>query len=306
MGRLEAALVHYRRAAVLYRELEDDIGEAVALNNLGSAHVSQDHLREAEDMLKAALPLARRTDQHLYALVLANLGLVGREQARFTTAMCLLNKGLEVADATGSQYARAVLLETIGHVYKDTGRLAEARSAFEQSFELAGHAENQGCLVASLVGLADTARLTGHMREAEAHLVAAHQTADRIGIPEAMTHVLIGEAATSLARGGPAEALARLEAAGRLALESNPLDVPRIRLLGATALAALDKTDEALAAARLAGKSGQRLVHAHALKACADLHDATGDPAADQVRAEAVALLRDIGVPESAATTKDH
>lgn len=203
-----------------------------------------------------------------------------------------------------------MLLETIGHVHKDTGRLAEARSAFEQSFELAGHAKNQGCLVASLVGLADTARLTGHMREAEAHLVAAHQTADRIGIPEAMTHVLIGEAATSLARGGPAEALARLEAAGRLALESNPLDVPRIRLLGATALAALDKTDEALAAARdaarLAGKSGQRLVHAHALKACADLHDATGDPAADQVRAEAVALLRDIGVPESAATTKEH
>jgi DNA-binding SARP family transcriptional activator/predicted negative regulator of RcsB-dependent stress response len=302
MGQLEEAQAHYRRAVVLYRELNDVRAEAGSLSNLGSAYISRGRLREAEETLKAALPLARRTDRHLRALVLVNLGMVSREQARFATALSLLDEALRVAAATGSTYARAVILETIGHVHSDIDRTAPARSAFEEAIELAERGENQSSLVASLVGLAGVARATGRIAEAKAHLAAAHRVTDRLGVAESMAQVLIGEGAVRLADGRPLDAISWLERAGRLADASSPLDVPRVRLLESQALTELGETGAALAAAReaarLADESGQRLVRVRALNALADLQEVTGVPAA-RVRAQADALLGDIELPDA-------
>jgi tetratricopeptide (TPR) repeat protein len=274
-GRPEQAQAHYRRAAVLYRKLKDPRGEAGSLNNLGSAQISLGRLRDAEETLRAALPLSRRADLHLRALVLVNLGLVSRERARFGTALSLLDEALHMAAEIRSTYARAVILETIGHVHSDTGRIAPAKSAFEESIELAERAEHQSSLVASLVGLAGVYLAVGRIAEAEERLAAAHRVTNRVGAAELTTQVLIGEAALRMADGKPGDALPWLERAGGLATASSPLDLPRVRLLESHALTGLGELtparDAAGEAARLADESGQRLIRARALKALAAL-----------------------------------
>jgi DNA-binding SARP family transcriptional activator/tetratricopeptide (TPR) repeat protein len=287
-GRPEQAQAHYRRAAVLYRKLNDPRGEAGSLNNLGSAQISLGRLRDAEETLRAALSLSRRADLHLRALVLVNLGLVSRECARFGTALSLLDEALEVAAEARSTYARAVILETTGYVHSDTGRAALATSAFEESIELAGRAEYHSSLVASLVGLAGVYLAAGRIAEAEERLAAAHRVTDHVSAAEPATQVLIAEGALRMAGGKPDDALPWLERAGGLAIASSPLDLPRVRLLESRALTELGEItparDAAGEAARLAGESGQRLIRARALNVLAGLHQVTRDAQLDRAR----------------------
>jgi tetratricopeptide (TPR) repeat protein len=275
LGRLEEASAHYRRAADRYREVGDVRGEAGSLNGLGAVCLTRGRLPEAEEALRLALPLAERTDQHLRALVLANLGTVSREQALLPTALAQLEAGLRAATETESGYARALLLEIVGHVHGDAGHPERARTAFAESVALARRGENPTSLVAGLAGLAGAARQAGQLDEAEEHLAEARRLSDLLGAAEPATQVLLGEAALLLARGRPADALPRAEQAGRFAAAASPLDVPRARLLESRALAALGETARALAAAeeaaRLAGKSDQRLVRSLALEAAASL-----------------------------------
>jgi tetratricopeptide (TPR) repeat protein len=247
-GQLEEAQAHYHRAAVLYRQLNDERGEAGCLNNVGSAQIALGHLREADEALRRALPLARHADLHLRSLVLVNLGLVSRERARFATALSLLEEALQVAEEAGSGYACAVILETVGHVHSDTGRGELAAAAFTETIALAERAEHNSVMAASLVGTAALATAAGRTDDAAEHLATAFRLIPRLGA-ESVPLVLIGEAAMRVKDGRPREALSWIERAADLAIASSPLDVPRVRLLESQAHGAMGETAPALAAA---------------------------------------------------------
>jgi tetratricopeptide (TPR) repeat protein len=150
-GEPERALDHYRRAAAIYREAGIGLGEAGALNNLGSALLLLGRLAEAEKALAAALQPAARTDPHLHCLVLANLGEVSVYRGWFDEALAMFDKALAVAD-TPSPYARAVILENIGLAHGERGNLDAAQAMLTEALGLAQQVENRTSETATLIG----------------------------------------------------------------------------------------------------------------------------------------------------------
>lgn len=268
LGEPERALGHYRRAAAVFRKVADEVGEASALNNLGSAHLLLAQLAQAEEALNEALPLTTRADQHLRALVLVNLGEVRHGQGRLADALVALNEALAAATAASSSYARASVLENIGLVHVEAGAHQAANAAFAEALELARQVENRTGEASVLIGLADLATAEGRFEEAAAHLAAAGLLADQVGVTAARSAVLRGEASLRIARGRPAEALPLLARAGSLAAAGSPLLLPAVRLLEAGALAELGEPARAAHAAReacrLADESGQSLIQSRA------------------------------------------
>jgi tetratricopeptide (TPR) repeat protein len=274
MGEPEQALSHYRRAAVISRDAGDGLGEAGALNNLGSALLLLGRLEEAEQALVACLPLAARTDPHLHCLVLANLGEVRTYRGRFDDALAVLDEALGVAD-TPSPYARAVILENVGLTHVERGDLDTAQAVLTEAVGLARQVENRTSETTTLIGLADVANAQGRHADAAQFLATAGRIADQIGVTAAQAATLRGLGAVLLAQDRPREALDRLQRAGTLAAAGSPQLLPAVRLLEARAYARLGDVPAALRTAdeavRLAAESGQLAVRERASRLASEV-----------------------------------
>jgi DNA-binding SARP family transcriptional activator/tetratricopeptide (TPR) repeat protein len=274
MGEPEQALGHYRRAAAIAREAGDRLGEAGALNNLGSALLLLGRLREAEMALTAGLPLAARTDPHLHCLVLVNLGEVNTCRGLFDDALAMLDEALAVAD-TPSPYTRAVILENIGLAHVERDDFDTALVVLTEAVGLARQVENPTGETATLIGLADVAIAQNRYADAAQLLSTAERIADRIGVTAAQAATLRGQGALLLAEGRPREALGLLERARALAAAGSPLLLSAVRVLEAQAFARLGDTPAAVRAAdeavRLATESGQLAVRERASRLVSSL-----------------------------------
>ncbi|MFI5962535.1 BTAD domain-containing putative transcriptional regulator [Streptomyces asoensis] len=304
LGELRRALPCYDRALALYRTLDNVKNVEIMLINTASLNLALGRLDEAEKAALAALDLIGDTVHHNRAMALVNLALVRQRQARYEEATAALRTCFLVSRDSGSAYTEAVALEALGRVHADAGRDERALLAYEDALAVSRRVENRNCQVDSLVGLAAVKLRAGRAEETAGHLDDAFEIAERTGHRAGLVEVLLTRADLARAQARPAEALDHLERAERLAADGTPLALPRIHLT--TALTLMDPGsetrgagDDPLARARaaagraaeLAGESGQRLLHARAAQALAQLHEAGGDSGAAHEAGAAAAAL---------------
>jgi DNA-binding SARP family transcriptional activator/tetratricopeptide (TPR) repeat protein len=302
LGEPQKAPPCYQRSLSIYRILGMSKAEKTMLTNTASLFLALGRLAEAEDAVTGALSLYGEAGDHGHSMALVNLALVRQKQARFGEATAALRKSLVVSREAGSVYAEAVALETLGRVRDDTGQDARAILAYEDALVLSQRVGNRNCEVDSLVGLAGVRLRMGLVDEAAGKLDAAWAIAQRTGHRTGLVEILLTRGALSCAREQYGDAVTHLERGAGLAVNGNPLTLPRIRTLAALAMLENGEPDGALNAAEeavdLARDSGQRLVQARALTALAMVNETIGDlPRARACRDEADALFTGLGIP---------
>jgi tetratricopeptide (TPR) repeat protein len=119
----------YQEASAIYRELEDEDCEAIALNDLGGFARSQGHYDRAESYYKQALAIKEKLgNKEGQATYCCNLGLLALVRDRPTEARPWYDRVLTLAEEVGRQDLVATAKSGLARVLEEEGRYSEALS----------------------------------------------------------------------------------------------------------------------------------------------------------------------------------
>ncbi|MEN0067236.1 MAG: winged helix-turn-helix domain-containing protein [Myxococcota bacterium] len=118
-----------KRAVRLCHQHQDELGEAIALHNLGKAYLTLEQHADAQDVLKRALELTRTHGASHEAVVLCTLGAAyEQEPAR---ALALLTEASQIADRHGELRTLAEIQARLARLHLSAMRFPEAYDALE-------------------------------------------------------------------------------------------------------------------------------------------------------------------------------
>ncbi|MEH2299123.1 MAG: tetratricopeptide repeat protein [Nostoc sp.] len=127
----------YQEALAIYRELEDEEGEAIALNNLGEVAREQGDYDRAESYLKEALAIYKQPgDKQVQAIYYGNLGTLALARDRSTEARPWYERELALAQEVGRQDLVASAQSGLAQVLENEGRYAEALPLAQAALEI--------------------------------------------------------------------------------------------------------------------------------------------------------------------------
>jgi putative nucleotidyltransferase with HDIG domain len=180
-GDVDEALAWYGRSLEEYRAADDDLGCAMAYNNLGMASVDRELYDEADRYFGESRAIAERVgDLHLLGLVLANRAEVQAARQRFDEALRGAEEALRLFEAIGERAPKSEAYRAIGIVYRETGRPLLAESRFRAAIETA---VATGSVLAEAEALRELAVLyqsMGRNQETLSQLNSAHRLFQRL------------------------------------------------------------------------------------------------------------------------------
>ncbi|MEV0676066.1 BTAD domain-containing putative transcriptional regulator [Actinosynnema sp. NPDC050436] len=143
LGDYARALGHATAALRLYRELDDPVAEARALNQAGWEHAMLGEHGDALACCERALALNREhRDRDGEAATLDSLGYIAHQTGRHAVAADHLQEALTVSRRVGNTYLEADVLEHLGGARAAVGDHAGARAAWQRAVELC-HAQRR-------------------------------------------------------------------------------------------------------------------------------------------------------------------
>ena len=136
-GDYEASQTFHERSLSLRRELGDETGIAVSLNNLGSlAHDQGDYAR-AGVLHEESLALRRKLgDQQGISVSLNNLATVAHDQGAYDQARSMYQETLSIERSLSNPWGTAVVLSNLGQVAVDQGDYVSARAYLVECLEI--------------------------------------------------------------------------------------------------------------------------------------------------------------------------
>jgi CHAT domain-containing protein/Tfp pilus assembly protein PilF len=295
----------------VYREIGFRLGEAEALNNLGTAHYAQGDLREASRHLERARPIQRETgDRTGEASSLNNLGSIHWAMGEPMRALEYYRSVLPLRRALNDARGEARTLNNIGTVYEDLGESQHALEAYLESLPLRRAAGDRQGEATTLTNLGLLYERMGRLEESFDYYeqALARNRADGNLAGEATTLRAIAQA--HLSSGNPVEALQSAERALSLFRGSGKRRDEALTLgLKAQALVDSARAPEALAAGAsslaLCRAAGDRGCEAEALDVLASAHGALRDFERSAVlRLEALSLRTALLDPGGEARTR--
>lgn len=124
---LQQALLRFKEALSICRSLSDDVGEAIALVNLGFIHKFLGEMDKALHYYNEALLIARETgDRKSEAELLHNLGAVYKDLGDREKALSLDLQALPLRQAVNDRKGEAYTLSSIGSIYSNLGEKEKA------------------------------------------------------------------------------------------------------------------------------------------------------------------------------------
>ncbi len=142
-GDTSGALERYQSALQRYRSLNDDIGAARTLNNIGMAHVDMKQFALAEDAFNAALMAAEsRRDAETLGTVQLNRADLYLKQDRFDDARTCCDQAFEIFGRLGSTSGIGETYKCYGVLYRQSGKLHLAEAHLSLVAELAQQADH--------------------------------------------------------------------------------------------------------------------------------------------------------------------
>jgi putative nucleotidyltransferase with HDIG domain len=142
-GDTSAALERYQSALQRYRALNDDIGAARTLNNIGMAHADMKQYTLAEDAFNAAMMAAEnRRDAETLGTVQLNRADLYLKQDRFDDARACCDQAFEIFGRLGSTSGIGETYKCYGVLYRQSGKLHLAEAHLSLVAELAQQADH--------------------------------------------------------------------------------------------------------------------------------------------------------------------
>ena len=146
----------------LSRDLEDTLGIAFGLGNLGLHAYLEGAFEQAAEHLEEGLRLARDLqDKWLMSLILNILGRTLDRQGDSGRALGLLDEGLQLAETLGDGWLINFLRTSLGAVSLHQNELVRAAAHFKESVALARDLGDQWSIAWNLEGLAAVAVMAG-------------------------------------------------------------------------------------------------------------------------------------------------
>lgn len=116
-GEPEVALENHHRSLELHRQLGDELGEALTLNNMSYAQMSLDDYEGASASIEVALEYARRADlKHLLVAMIDTIAELRLRTGRLDEAELFSNHALALARELPSEPNQATCLTLLGRV----------------------------------------------------------------------------------------------------------------------------------------------------------------------------------------------
>jgi CHAT domain-containing protein/Tfp pilus assembly protein PilF len=133
-GDSHKALEKCQVALLLYQEVGDQAGEAMALNSIGMIYDSLSNYAQALAYFQQALVTTQKIDdEHGEAVIRNNIGGVFHELGEYEEAVVYLKQALEIFRELGERGWEALTLHNIGEIYKDLNAQERALVYYKQA-----------------------------------------------------------------------------------------------------------------------------------------------------------------------------
>ncbi|KAH8810127.1 hypothetical protein DL96DRAFT_553855 [Flagelloscypha sp. PMI_526] len=194
-SRLEVAETSFARALELYREVQDQLGEAKAHESVGNLHVRRSRLDVAEASFAHALDLYRKVQDRLgEASTHISIGDLHVRRYRLDVAEASFARALELYHEVQDRLGEANTHKSIGNLHMRRSRLEAAEASFARALDLYRKVQDR-------LGEANTHESIGNLHVRRSRLEAAEasfaralelyrEVQGRVG--EANTHKSIG------------------------------------------------------------------------------------------------------------------
>src|SRR5581483_9367841 len=240
----ERAAALHEESLALWRELDDQQGIAMSLNNLGVIARDRGDPDELERRCRESLALYHALgDTWGVAISLMNLGFAARYRGELAQAAECFEQSLALFRRLGDQRHTAALLNCLGRVALDRGDTEAAGILFERSLALHQEVGDAWGVAISLSNLAELALQRGGHETAARLLEESLVLLRKLGVRRTTAATLEVAAALWLARGQPFRAARLLGAAEALreaiGVKLPPVDRPAHDRLVATVRASL-------------------------------------------------------------------
>lgn len=214
-GNYAAALADSQESLEISRQIGDEYGAALTLNNLaGFANEHGGDKQKAVALHEEALELFLKLDVPQRAVTcLYNLGAVTHDLGDCSRAAALLRQALALADSQDNVLQRSYCLKALGDVLRDQGDLHGAAQMLEEAVALAQQVGERIAETGGLASLAHIRRLAQDYAEASALACAALQLYQSMGHPLGRTRCWLSLAETAAAQQQWADAAACFSAA---------------------------------------------------------------------------------------------
>ncbi|MEI2692114.1 MAG: tetratricopeptide repeat protein [Anaerolineae bacterium] len=250
LSRFAEARTLLQESLAVFRDLDERVEMAFALNHLGGTARQEGDLALAERYLEECLDLRRATgNQPGQAVALLELAGVAFMRADYERARDRCQEGLAVAETSGDLQTIAHLLTGLSLSYRELGQLPQALDYGRRSQAIYQELDDQYGQMQAALTLGELSRQMGQLAEAHQFCQQAVQLAQEIGdrSGEADGHYRLGQIAAGLEQRD--DALEQLRLALELGREIQDLPITLDALLEIGCL--LVKPDGARAAAIL-------------------------------------------------------
>ncbi len=184
LGQKEAALPYYEQVLELYRGMQNRIGEAYILDNLGSVYAdlgrSQESLSYYLQALNAFVEVGSRPGQ---SRTLNNLGTVYKEAGQAREALNYYQQALTIQKEVGDRVGEASTLNNLGSIYRDLGQKQKALDYYQQALTIFQNRRNRLNEGVTLLNIGTLFLRQQQYKEALAALLLANQIFEEVTSP---------------------------------------------------------------------------------------------------------------------------
>jgi predicted ATPase/DNA-binding XRE family transcriptional regulator len=182
-GDFDPARAFIEQALALYRQLDDPLGVAICLHNLGRVAMWRGDFEEAEALIDAAVDDLRRADDSALTVTLANLGSTLLVSGKLDRAAAVLDEALAHGRRRGDIWACVVILMSQGPLERQRGDMQRAREAMRGAMQLHQELLDPRYIAQALEACAWFAVEDSAIERAAQLLGAASRLREEIGVP---------------------------------------------------------------------------------------------------------------------------
>jgi tetratricopeptide (TPR) repeat protein len=183
-GRNEDAQRYFKQAYDDFLRLNDDKGQAQALNDLGNVESTFSNLNQSAELHNQSLQIRTKIgDRKGISASLNNLGNIAKTRGDLAEAERLHRESLAIEREIGNRQGEASSLGNLGNIAVTRGDLAEAERVYRESLAIMREIGDRGREATTLNSLGNIAEKRGDLAEAERLQRESHMIEREIGIP---------------------------------------------------------------------------------------------------------------------------
>ncbi|KGN92016.1 hypothetical protein HQ43_08200 [Porphyromonas canoris] len=165
-------------------------GKISSMNGIGNISLTLGHYDEAEKYFKQALEGEVLLENNIgQAINLANLGAVYEARKEYDAAQEYYEKSLEQNRLGKSYVGEGLCLSYLGDIYKKQKRYEQAKEYYRQSYDIMQEHSDRFHWLTSCISIAEINHLVGNKSEFERYICQAEQTALEINAPEHLSTI---------------------------------------------------------------------------------------------------------------------